>query len=417
MHIGIDISTILNHGNDIGSGRYIFNLLKNLFIIDRTDTFILTGRYAADEYLPLLDEIKKDYIQAGTTRKNKDAEKLLKDNAINDDSAHNAFSGEQLKNLQFKLFKTTPKKLSIWNKLYFPPIEMFGFKADIFHCPDFLIPPTFNKKIILTVNDLAFVRFPHFNFEWFVKKYTKEVKRNASVAKRIIAISESTKNDIVEFFNINENKIDVTYLAADEAFRKLGPDEIDYNLKSKFKIKNKFILSVGTIEPRKNYVTLIRAFNILKDNLPEFEYQLVIAGRTGWKSEAAYEEFGNSPYKEDIIFTGRIPDKELIHLYNMAELFVYPSIFEGFGLPVVEAMQCGLPVAASCNSSIPELIDYKRTLFNPADEQDIAAKILMILSDDILKKELSVKSIKNAERFSWRKTAEKTLEIYREAQG
>ncbi len=399
MRIGIDISTVLNHGNDIGAGRYIFNLIKNLFIIDRADTFVLTARYVTDEYFSLIEEIKYDYVNT-------------------------APSIAGLKNLEFKLFKTTQKKLDTWNRFGFPPIELRGFRADILHCPDFMIPPTINKNIVLTINDLAFIRFPQFNFEWFVKKYAKEVKRNAYTAKRIIAISGSTKNDIVEFFNINENKIHVTHLAADNIFRKLEPVGIDNNIPLKFGIPGKYILSVGTIEPRKNYATLIRAFNLMKSRLkhndtanPHFDYSLVIVGRTGWKSEAAYEEYNRSPYKNNIIFVGRITDNELVQLYNQAELFVYPSIFEGFGLPVVEAMQCGLPVCASNTSSIPELVDDKKTLFNPADEEDIAAKVLIILKDDNIKKELSIKSLKNSHRFTWKKTAERTLEIYREVSG
>jgi len=399
VRIGLDISTVLNHGNDIGAGRYIFNLLKNLFIIDRADTFVLTARYVTDEYFALIEEIKCAYVNTAPN-----------------------ITG--LKNLEFKLFKTTQKKLDIWNRFGFPPIELQGFKADILHCPDFIIPPTMNKNLVLTINDLAFIRFPQFNFEWFVKKYTKEVKRNAHAAKRIIAISRSTKNDIVEFFNINENKIRVTHLAADNIFRKLEPGEIDNNIYLKFGIPGKYILSVGTIEPRKNYVSLIRAFNMVKSRLkhtdtdnPHFDYSLVIVGRTGWKSEAAYEEYSSSPYKDNIIFAGRITDNELVQIYNRAELFVYPSIFEGFGLPVVEAMQCGLPVCASNTSSIPELVDDKKMLFNPADEEDIAAKVLNILKNENIKKELSIKSIINSRRFTWKKTAEQTLGIYREVSG
>ncbi len=430
MRIGIDISTILNHGSDIGAGRYIFNLLKNLFAIDKDDTFVLTGRYILDDYLPLLEEIKRNYIEAVSGKE----DGLSGKNGIN--------TGKHVK-LEFKLFKTTQKKLDMWNRLRLPAIETLGFAADIFHCPDFMICPTFNKKIILTINDLAFIRFPHFNFEWFVKKYTKEVKRNAAVAKKIIAISGSTKNDIVKFFNTDPAKIDVTHLAADNSFKKLAPDEYDRSVLEKYKIDGKYILSVGTIEPRKNYVTLIRAFNLLKGGkgaasgntayalrsngakasknktklkdpmAPGFDYKLVIVGRTGWKSEAAYAEYENSPYKKDIIFVGRSTDNELVHLYNMAQLFVYPSKFEGFGLPVVEAMQCGLAVCASSSSSIPELMDYKNTLFNPADEEDIAAKILMVLRDENLRKKLGLKSLENAKRFSWRKTAVQTLDIYR----
>lgn len=278
------------------------------------------------------------------------------------------------------------------------------------------------------------MRYPQFNFEWFIKKYTKLVRKNSGLAEKIIADSASTRNDIVKLLNADESRVSTVHLAAEEAFRKLGPDELDISLLEKFGITKKYILSVGTIEPRKNYVTLIKAFNYLKSSMkslknrnekystaairnqtrnPGFDCQLVIVGRTGWLSEAAYTEYESSPFKDDIIFVGRIDDSELVQIYNMAQLFVYPSIFEGFGLPVVEAMQCGLPVLASDTSSIPEIVDNKKLLFNPADEHEIAEKILKILSDGNLRVELSQMALKNAEKFSWEKTARKTLEIYR----
>ena len=396
MRIGIDISTLLNHGKDIGAGRYIINLVRNLFEIDTDDTFVFTGRYVTDEYISIIDEIRS--YNGGPTGT----------------AGGNAAGADNIaERVEFKIFKTTQKKLDIWNSIRFPAIETRGFKADILHCPDFLIPPTLNKKIVLTIHDLAFMRYPQFNFEWFIKKYSKEVKRNSTIASKIIAVSRSTGNDINEFLAVKKDKIEVIYEAAEKSFRKLKEDELDRDLLNKFNIKNKFILSVGTIEPRKNYVTLIRAYNLLRRKHGDFKWKLVIVGRTGWLSEAAYKEYENSPFRDDIIFVGRITDRELIHIYNLADIFVYPSIFEGFGLPVVEALQCGLVVVASNTSSIPEVIENRDLLFNPADEEDIAKKILKVLHDDRSRKELAEKALKNAAKFSWRKTAEKTLDVYK----
>lgn len=388
MRIGIDISTLLNHGRDIGAGRYIFNLVKSLLAASAAAvtfqepvTYVLTARYITDEHMPVIEEFIK--LKTGNHK------------------------------LELKLFKTSQKNLDCWNRLRFPPIELLGFKADLLHCPDFLIPPTLNKNIVLTIHDLAFIRFPQFNFDWFIKKYTKEVTENAQVAKRIIAVSYSTKNDLVDLFGINPEKVDVTHEAADEIFRKLIEDEKKYSLQKKYNISKKFILSVGTIEPRKNYPALIRVFNEVKKD--RFDIQLVIAGRTGWKSEATYEEKEKSPFKEDIIFTGRLADDELVQLYNMAELFVYPSIFEGFGLPVLEAMQCGLPVVASNTSSIPEIVSDPVTrtfLVEVNNDREFSEKIKLILSDSHLREELSEKSAANSKKFSWGLTAEKTFSAY-----
>jgi glycosyltransferase involved in cell wall biosynthesis len=413
MRIGIDISTVLNHGKDIGSGRYIVNLIKNLIAINKEDTFVLTARYTDKQYLDILDELKStcfNPVLEINNKKNVKNEKEFEEEKLKKDKYK-----DKKGRLEFKLFQLSQKKLDLWNKLHFPPLEMLGFSTDIFHCPDFLIPPTTNKNIILTIHDLAFIRFPHFNFEWFVKKYTKEVRRNAAIAKRIIAVSQSTKKDIMEFFKTSSTKIDVIYEAADTIFKKLSENEINRSLLEKYKITKKFLLSVGTIEPRKNYVTLIKAFNFLKNCHLNFNHQLVIIGRTGWMSETAYAEYENSPFKNDIIFAGRVSDSELVHMYNMAELFVYPSIFEGFGLPLIEALQCGLPAIASKTSSIPEIVDAKKCLFNPADEKEIAEKINLVLNNEELKKELCQKAIKNAAKFNWRLTAEKTLDAYKKS--
>jgi len=379
LRIGIDISSLLNHGPDIGAGRYIFNLVKNLVTEDKENTYVLTGRYETKEYLNIINNLREE------------------------------FNGR----VDFKLIKTSHKKLELWDKLRFPPLELTGFDADIFHCPDYLVPPTINKNIIITIHDLAFIRYPQFNFDWFIKKYTKLVRKNALRAKRIIADSLSTKNDIVRFFKINPDKIDVIYLAAESSFKKLNDNEKDINSLIKHGIDRKYILSVGTIEPRKNFITLIKVFNLIKENEAAANLKLVIAGRTGWKSEDTYAERERSPYRKDILFTGRIPDSELIQIYNQAEIFVYPSIFEGFGLPPLEAMSCGLPIIASDTSSLKEVVGDSGILVKPENEYELARNILDVLRNKELKEKLTKKSLLKAKKFSWQKTATRTLEIYK----
>ena len=380
MKIGIDVSTVLNHGQDIGAGRYIINLLKGLFEIDKEDTFILTGRYITDEYLPVINTLKSDFY------KNK---------------------------IKLKLYKTTQKKLNLWNRLRFPPIELLGFNADILHCPDFLIPPTLNKNIVLTIHDLSFIRFPQFNFSWFIEKYSKEVKKNAKLAKKILADSQSTKDDIVNFFKINPNKVEVTYLSADSFFKKLPSREVRKEILKKYKIDKKYILSVGTIEPRKNFTALIKAFSIARAENPNFNYKLVIVGRTGWKSEATYKERDMSQYKKDILFLGRVSDEDLLQIYNQAELFVFPSIFEGFGLPALEAMSCGLPIIASNCASLKEIVGSAGIFVSPTNIKQMQKHILAIVKDKNLKEELGEKSLAQAKKFTWVKTAQKTLGEYK----
>jgi len=183
----------------------------------------------------------------------------------------------------------------------------------------------------------------------------------------------------------------------------------------KFNILKKFILSVGTIEPRKNFNTLIKAFNIFKDNYSSSkDYQLVIAGKTGWKSEETFDEYKKSPYRDEIIFTGEVNDEDLVQLYNQASLFVYPSIFEGFGLPVLEAMSCALPVIAANTSSVPEVYPNEEFLLDPFDEKKMAQKINLVLADNNKRDDLIRFSIENSKKFSWEKSALETLQIYRQ---
>lgn len=443
MRIGIDISTILNHGINVGSGRYIYNLLNSILSIHQQ---IVNGNFNNSDGNNFANNFR-DIVN----NNNKFSNLNNNINDINYDLNNNfynfiknlsfIFTGwykssenlelidklkEKFPNAKIKLifFKLTEQQFEKWNKKNFPPIEFKGFKADIFHCPDYLILPTLNKNIVLTIHDLSFYRFPEYNFDWFIKKYQQLVLKNANKAKKIIADSMSTKEDIINFMKISENKINVVYLAADEKFN-INENEKNIKKESSTKLKEfqeiqkrvhinkKYILSVGTIEPRKNFKTLIKAFNIFKENFPiSKDYSLVIVGKTGWKSEETYEEYNKSPFKEDIIFTGNIDDDQLFLLYQNASLFVYPTIFEGFGLPLLEAMSCGLPIIATNTSSIPEIYSNQNDLLNPLDEKAMANKINNVLTNENLKNQMINFSLQQAKKFSWIKTAFQTLKVY-----
>jgi glycosyltransferase involved in cell wall biosynthesis len=379
MRIAIDISTVLNFGTDIGSARYILNLVRNLLKIDKENNYVLFGRVVSDDNLWVLDNIKKEF-------------------------PHACF--------QVRLFKTTAQKLRNWDRFSFPPLDLIGLKADVFHFPDYLLAPLFSKNTVLTIHDMSFYSVPQFNFDWFVKKYQKIVRKNVRKAKIIIADSMSTKDDIIRHLSIRSDKIFAIHLGADEIFKKLDKAGIDKDMLGKMGIHKKFILSVGTIEPRKNYVSLIQAFAQVRKKA---DISCVICGKTGWKSEATFAAHQKSPYKEDIKFIGSVSDEELLQLYNQAELLFYPSYFEGFGLPIVEAMACGLPVVASNTSSIVELVQDKDLLFAPEDIAGFSKKILALLQDKALRQSLSLKSIENASLFRFEKTARQTLEAYQKA--
>jgi len=277
---------------------------------------------------------------------------------------------------------------------------------------DYIIPPTLNNNIVLTIHDLAFMRFPEFNFDWFINKYRNLVRKNANISSRILASSQSTADDIHKYFNIGKDKIDMIHLAAGPDFKKLGSGELIRKIPKKFNIQRPYLLSVGTIEPRKDFVTLIKAYNLAREDNHNFKHQLVIVGRTGWKSEATYSERDSSPYKDDIIFTGRTTDSDLVQLYNQADVFIYTSLFEGFGFPPLEAMSCGLPVICSDSSSIKEVVGDSGILLKPGDTKGFSCNMVNITRDAVLREKLSKDSVKRARDFSWEKTAKKTLSVY-----
>lgn len=380
LKIGLDASSLINHGQDIGAGRYILNLIKGLLSIDKRNEYLLFGIYDSSKYLETVYSLKKEFTDA---------------------------------DISFKFIRTSQKTLKLYEHLRFPPIEFLGFKSDVFHCMDYLIPPTLNKNIVLTIHDLAFIRFPEFNFEWFIKKYSRLVRKNANISSRILASSQSTADDIHKYFGIEKNKIDMVHLAAGPDFKKLGSGELDMSVPEKFGVNKPYLLSVGTIEPRKNFVTLIKAYDLARKSHKDFKHKLVIVGRTGWKSEATFSERDNSLYRNDIIFTGRTTDRELIQLYNQADIFVYTSLFEGFGFPPLEAMGCGLPIICSDSSSIKEVVRGAAVLLKPEDISGFSNNIIRVCRDMDLRKKLSAASVKRARDFSWEETARRTLSVYR----
>jgi len=214
LRIGLEVSSLINHGQDIGAGRYILNLIKGLLAVDNENSYLLFGTHTDTRYLDL---------------------------------AYGMGRGLSDKRIDFRFTKVPEKCIKAQDRLRFPPIEFMGFRADVFHCMDYIIPPTFNKNIVLTVHDLAFMRFPEFNFEWFIKKYSRMVAKNIINSKKVLASSESTGKDIIKFYDTVPEKVEMVHLAASPAFKKFEPKEIDKVAVSKFGIRGPYILSVGTI--------------------------------------------------------------------------------------------------------------------------------------------------------------------------
>lgn len=318
---------------------------------------------------------------------------------------------------KFKNFeiKSSKSRLPFWTYTKLPQ-EIKKDQPDILFMPIQAVPffkKPRNLKIIITVHDLAFLLFPkHFTFkDRFLLNF--HTKRAVQMADKIITPSEATKKDIIRFYGIDENKIEVVWHGVESIkYQAAGSKQRDK------KINNFYILFVGSIQPRKNIIGLIEAFEMVKENLPNSLFQrgnnlkLVICGGKGWLADEIYKRAKESRFSKDIIFTGSVSDEERNKLYKNALIFALPSFYEGFGLPVLEAMSYGIPCVVGDNSSLSEIVGKNALLVDANNSNDIAEKINLLLANKKLRKDLSQRGIENAKKFNWNKTAEKTLEIF-----
>jgi glycosyltransferase involved in cell wall biosynthesis len=283
-------------------------------------------------------------------------------------------------------------------------------KIDLIHNPD-QIPFFSKKKNIATVFDLTPIIFPkeHNRKRELITRYILPLYlRNTN---KIITISQNTKIDIIKYFKIPEEKIKVIHLAANENYVPIDKYE-STKIAKKYGVNNKFIIYVGTLEPRKNIPNLLKSYNILKNY--GINHKLIITGKKGWKYKEIFETIEKLKLQNDVIFTGYVPDEDLPGLYNAADLFVYPSLYEGFGLPPLEAMQCGTPVITSNTSSLPEVVGDAGIMVDPYDIDGLASKMYEVLTNEDLRNNMSKKGIERAKLFSWKKCAEEHLKVYEE---
>lgn len=293
---------------------------------------------------------------------------------------------------------------------------LMGFLSDLdlVHSTYFPIPKNRTFKAVLTVHDLIPIRNP----EWFPNKRVYDfmnidIRQAVKYADHIIASSEATKKDIIEFFSTDEKKISVVYCGCDHVL--LGDNTIDKKTENdilkKYNIEKDYILSVCTIEPRKNIERVLQAYQIIRDKF-KTKVQLVLVGKLGWHYEKLMQIIKESKYSDDIIFTGYVSDNELPIIFKNAEVFIYASLFEGFGIPVAEAMACGTAVITSDTSSLPEVGGDAVLYCNPYDIESIAYSIEKILTKPSLKNELREKGMTRASMLTWDKTAKKTRDVY-----
>lgn len=292
------------------------------------------------------------------------------------------------------------------------PIATFTEHLDLLHAMAFARPIMARCPIVLTIYDMSFVRMPE-RFPTFQRLYLQRMSRySARRAARIIVISQSTKDDVVRFCGVPADRVTVIYCGVDELFKPLSRHEVE-QFRSAKGLPSHFILYLGTLEPRKNVAQLVRAYAALRQNGRE-KPKLVIAGAKGWGYDKVFATVEQSGVKDDVIFTGYVPQAELPFWYNAADLFVFPSLFEGFGLPVLEAMACGTPAITSNVSSLPEVAGDAALTIAPGDARTLAEAIAQALHDTTLRQQMRERGLQQAAKFNWPTAARQTARVYEE---
>lgn len=365
MRIGIDISQIVYQ---TGVSRYTVELVKHLLKLDQKNDY---------------------YLYAASLRQRSFLKTFIK--------------SLDSKKTSHTISYLSPKLLDLfWNRLsLFVPD--YSQKLNVFHASNWAIPKT-RTKLVTTIHDLTFLKYPQTHTPYSVKVHTRHLDRSLKYADHIITDSKSSKKDLINY-GFDLQKITVIYPAPAKLFKKITNPKLIKQTLAKYSLKPPFILSVGTQEPRKNLKRLIKAFQEISPKHKKLS--LAIAGKFGWGD--------TTKPVPGVNLLGFVPDEDLAVLYSTAKSFIYPSLYEGFGFPILEAFRCGCPVITSNLSSMPELGGDAAFYLNPKKIGEIADTIDLTLSMSLEKRnQIISKGLTHARNFSWMKTAKETLKIYQQ---
>jgi glycosyltransferase involved in cell wall biosynthesis len=371
MRIGFDVRPFLKR--ETGVGIYCRNLLFHLAQIDRSNEYFLFSSSLKDKF-PL--------------------QKI-----------------PPFPNKEFRHFRFPVRLINLfWYKLSWPPLDyFFRTDLDLAHSPTPLILPTKGKKIV-TVHDLFFLDFPLLTDRETRKNFTVRIKDSLLKADGVVAISEFTKNQLLERFALDDKKVKAIHHGLDHEFHTEVSAEEEEEVRKKFSLPPSFIFFVGATEPRKNLVRLIEALKIIHEKHQKIP--LVIVGREGLDYKNLERKIGQLKLQDWVRMIDYLPDEKVKIFYRLASVFAFPSLCEGFGLPLIEAMASGLPVATSKTSALPEVGQDAALYFHPEDPEDIADKLIQALEDEELRQRLRERGKKRALDFDWHKTATETLGFY-----
>ncbi len=374
MRIGIDVTSALTQGG--GIGRYTRELVRALTALDgRFDYHLFAAKQVGQTAVP---------------------DPLL--------------SGEHI---HFHAAPLTEAWLyRLWYRLRVPaPVQWATGPLDLFHSPDFVLPPVAKGiPTLLTVHDLSFVHYPEVYPSVLVAYLNRVVPWSIRRATHVLADSAATRDDLVAAWQVPADKITVLYSGVNQQFRPVTEPEILTAVANRYHLDDTpYFLSVGTVQPRKNYQMLIRAFAPVAAVYP---HNLYIAGGKGWLYDDMLAEIERQGLNGRVRFLGFVADADLPALYSRATLFLFPSLYEGFGLPLLEAMQCGVPVVTSYSSSLPEVVGETAVQLSPHDQNAWTTTLQNLVADPAWRAQLVAAGYRRARQFSWQKAAQELLSLY-----
>jgi glycosyltransferase involved in cell wall biosynthesis len=296
----------------------------------------------------------------------------------------------------------------LW-KQFSLPREFAKYRIGVFHDPAFQLP-IFCRDVpmAVTIHDLSPFVMPGTN-TWKYNTYWKLMtKISIHKSRHIVTDSEYTRHEIIERFKVNPNRITAVPLAVPAAF---GPKEITDDTRNRYHLNQKYLLTTATFEPRKNLTRLLKAFQLFREGFSR-DHPLVVAGRMGWKNEEVHKTLDSLRLTDSVNFIGYVPEVDLVEVINGAEAVIVPSLYEGFGLTTLEAMACARPVVVSSAASLPEVAGDSAVYFNPLDEENMAEKMVELLSDESKRIRMAENGYSRSRQFSWQRTAIAVLKIY-----
>ena len=282
----------------------------------------------------------------------------------------------------------------------------------LFHATEHLLPRFKRIKTVFTLHDLIFKFFPRYHLLRNRVFLTLAMPLFLKRADAIICVSEHTKRDAMKVYGVPEEKVRVIYEGVHPRFRRVADAQALQAVKARYRLADKFILAVGTIEPRKNLVTLFEAFQALREQDDNAAQEVIVVGRQGWLHESTYRAVHELGLTGRVRFLTSVEDDDLVALYSLAQVMAFPSVYEGFGFPPLEAMACGAPVISSNAASLPEICGDAALLIPPMDVAEWVRALQRVLTDDALRRDLAARGPKQAAKFTWAATAQATQAVY-----